>query len=160
MKRRSFLAGLTALLAGPKPALSIGGGAQTTMLYERASFLARAHNRCSIPMLMRHLKLDATAAAEMERVLIQRGVITVPIGGVSLAAHPTNTHCLPLDAPKQSERLAQLRKFAERFLDRDTELEIGDTESRDFPEPTDDAQSRTDMSGEDARGSIDAKLTK
>ena len=123
MERRSFLAGLSALFLAPRPTFVMAGG-PSAELYAKAKFLARAHNKSSVPMLMRHLKVDAEIAAQINSMLFQRGVITAPIGGTSLALHPTNTHALPLDAPKQMDRLAQLRDFAERLLDRDKSSEV------------------------------------
>ncbi|MEM7241556.1 MAG: hypothetical protein AAF429_05175 [Pseudomonadota bacterium] len=132
MHRRSFLAGLTALFAVPKPALALSAKASPE-LYAKAKFLARAHNKSSVPMLMRHLKVEADVATRINTLLYRRGVITAPIGGTSLAISPTNTHALPLDAPKQTDRLRQIKELAERLLDRsesaaeerdETEVEI------------------------------------
>ena len=132
MQRRSFLAGLTALFAAPKPAIAFGAKTSPE-LYAKAKFLARAHNKSSVPMLMRHLKVEADIATQINALLYRRGVITAPIGGTSLALNPTNTHAMPLDAPKQVDRIKQLREIAERLLERtERDEEIVQEDTHDF----------------------------
>ena len=119
MKRRSFTFGLSALLTAP--ALPMAAATANTSgialeTFKHAKLLARSHNKSSVPMLMRHLKVDANVAKQINALLYERGIITAPIGGTSLALKPTNLHALPLDAPTQSERITGLRKLAKKLL--------------------------------------------
>ncbi|MFK7874608.1 MAG: hypothetical protein AB8B71_02345 [Paracoccaceae bacterium] len=104
MKRRTFTLGLGAAVAAPTVPLAhilptrAGSGAQM----KTAALLARAHNHCTLDMLMRHLKVPLQTAREIQTRLVQQGIITAPIGGASMAVHPLNTYCVPKAAYKTS----------------------------------------------------------
>ena len=81
MKRRDFLKSAGAALmvpAVPLPALSLGtaSAAVPRSTYLWAETIARAHRQCSVPMLQRHLKLDAHAVQLVKSQLIKNGVIS------------------------------------------------------------------------------------
>ena len=49
-------------------------------------------------MLERHLKVTPDMARQVRTLLLDRGVITAPVNGVSMAVNPTNTNCVPAQA--------------------------------------------------------------
>lgn len=98
MNRRHFTLGLGALFGVPKVplgavAVPFSGVAHHMKL---ASMISRAHNTCSPSFLMRHLKVDATIAGQLQRELIARNIITAPAAnGISHAVQPMQISKLP-----------------------------------------------------------------
>lgn len=97
MQRRSFLTALASV--GLTPNLPFSGMAKAAVApsvaaldhLKAAQIIVRAHNRCSVPMLQRLLKLDAGMAQDVQGILIERGVITAPgTAGLSTAINPSN----------------------------------------------------------------------
>lgn len=77
----------------------------------RAKLLAQSHNRCSPQMLMRHLKINADAARNLQNLLWRRGIVTASdAAGVARAVAPTNTAFLPQNAPANPSTLAKQAK--------------------------------------------------
>ena len=84
MKRRNFLKSMAAAAVAPViplPALSMGKAAIASPIvpsgtYIWAETIVRAHNNCSLAMLQRHLRIDASAAAALKSQLIRNGVIS------------------------------------------------------------------------------------
>jgi hypothetical protein len=110
MNRRSFTFGLGALLGAPKvPLGSVVSGASKAVPaaafdhFSTAKIVARAHNNCSPEFLMRHLRVDKTMAKHVERILIDRNVITLPnLKGISKAVNPIQTHVFSHQIQKAS----------------------------------------------------------
>jgi len=122
MKRRSFTFGLGALLAAPALPGSVAARAiapsVTTQQLAVAKIMARSHNRLTLDMLERHLRVSAQMAQSIQNRLVQDGIITQPLGGASMAVSPTNTHCIPNEALKPSNILQKadaLRKNIEKL---------------------------------------------
>jgi len=98
MNRRHFTLGLGALFGAPRVPLgaiatpSVG----VAQHMQVASMISRAHNNCSPSFLMRHLKVDANIAGQLQRELITRNIITAPAAnGVSKAVNPIQINKLP-----------------------------------------------------------------
>ncbi len=128
ISRRFFTVGLGGLAAAP--AIPLGAAAQVaptaamTNHLQVAKIIARAHNRCSKDFLMRHLRVDASVAGQVERLLLERGIITLPgANGVARAVNPIQPK-LPQsvtstvkDAPKSfsdrmEKRLEKVKRLA------------------------------------------------
>lgn len=96
MNRRQFTASLAALGLVPAmpsiatPALgSAAPKAAAAKLVPWAKMLARTHDKCSLPMLQRHLKIDAGLAEQVRHVLLEERIITAPgVNGISRATDP------------------------------------------------------------------------
>lgn len=103
MNRRGFTFGLGALFGAPKVGLgtiAAGlGSVSPAVLHEyfrTAKIIARAHNTCSQQFLMRHLRVDSTIAKQVEGMLIDGKVITLPgLNGISRAVNPVYSSPLP-----------------------------------------------------------------
>ena len=116
MKRRAFTFGLAALAATPAVPFSaaVTPGTSADQHFSLAKLLARAHNHCSPAMLQRHLKVSPEMAREVVSLLLQRGVITPPVAGVSMATNPMNTNCVPKEALKPSNLNTAVNEVRER----------------------------------------------
>ena len=94
MKRRTFLSGIASVGLLPSlPAMGVAAPASTAALesVKAAEIIVRAHNSCSVSMLQRLLRIDASIASEVQSILIKRGTITVPsVAGLSNAVKPSN----------------------------------------------------------------------
>jgi len=94
MNRRSFTASLAALFAAPAvPAaasLAPAAASQSAAAhFATAKLLARAHNRCSPAMLQRLLRIEPALAAELNTMLVNRGVISAAgAHGTAMALDP------------------------------------------------------------------------
>ena len=115
MKRRTFLTALATLTAAP--ALPAGALNPAAKHLPVATLLARSHNHCTPDMLRRHLKVSAEMANQVQALLYSRGIITAPVGGVSMATAPTNTHCIPKQALKPSNLIRKAADFRQRLRD-------------------------------------------
>ena len=120
MKRRTFTFGLGALAAAPTMpfAATAVTGQTAAQHFHVARILARAHNHCTAAMLERHLKVTPDMARQVRTLLLDRGVITAPVNGVSMAVNPTNTNCVPAQALKPSnlvQKAKEMRHLLERF---------------------------------------------
>ena len=126
MKRRTFTLGLTALTAAPAVPLGAAAAPGTTTAAQHftlAKLLARAHNHCTPDMLARHLKVSKDMAQTVHNMLINRGIITPPVAGASMAVNPLNTNCIPNEAMTTTnylQKAAQLRARLEETADRIT----------------------------------------
>jgi hypothetical protein len=126
MKRRSFTFGLAAATAAPAVPLSVSIAPATTgaaQHFTLAKLLARTHNHCTPDMLARHLKVSKDMAQSVQNLLVNRGVITPPVAGASMAVNPLNTHCITNEAMKTTnylQKAAQLRARLEEVADRIT----------------------------------------
>ena len=153
MKRRSFTLGLAALAAAPAVpmgAIAAPAPAITAQQFGLAKLLARAHNHCSTDMLARHMKLTPDMAKSVQSLLLERGVITPPIAGVSMATNPMNTNCVPIEALKPTNlgqatldiraKVQKIKekydKIAEALGPEDAELEAAENPETD-PNPED-----------------------
>ncbi|MGB0800045.1 MAG: hypothetical protein ACPGRD_12080, partial [Planktomarina sp.] len=118
MKRRMFTFGLAALAAAPAlplaaPSLPSGAAASR---FATAKLIARAHNHCSPAMLQRLLRVDASLAAELNSMLLNRGVITAAAAnGTSMAVNPMNTNCVPTEALKPTNLTQSVSKVREQL---------------------------------------------
>jgi hypothetical protein len=146
MNRRQFTLGLGAIVATPAvPVASLLKPTAVTAAASKhfflAKLLARAHNNCSNAMLMRHLKVDAGMAAEVEQLLLNKNVITLPnIEGFSRAVNPMNINCVPMEGLKApnivntvSDAAEKVKKVftedeAEEEVSSESEAEVADTE--------------------------------
>lgn len=114
MKRRTFLTALATLTATPAlPAGALSPAAAKHL--PLASLLARSHNHCTRDMLQRNLKLSPDMAAQVHDLLLNRGIITRPINGISMATAPTNTHCVPKQALKPSNLIRKATDLRSRL---------------------------------------------
>lgn len=78
-------------------------------------------------MLERHLKVTPDMARQVRGLLLDRGVITAPINGVSMAVNPTNTNCVPAQALKPTnlvQKAKEMRELLARFQDDPDEVII------------------------------------
>lgn len=129
MNRRSFTASLAALIAAPAlPAVASvapSTAAPTAAShFATAKLLARAHNTCSPAMLQRLLRVDSAMAHELNRLLIERGVISsASLRGASMAIDPLNTHCVPREALRSSNVAQKIRDLKARLSDASDTLE-------------------------------------
>lgn len=126
MKRRSFLASLGALISAPALPLPLSAAptvpSAAAAQFATAKLLARAHNRCSPAMLQRLMQVDPAVAAELNGMLVRRGVISAAAAdGASMALDPLNTHCVPKEALRPTN-LRQLIERAKARLDQFAEL--------------------------------------
>lgn len=118
MNRRSFLGTLSALLALPalpKAAVPIAPAHMAT-----AKIIARSHNRLTLDMLTRHLRVAPEMAARIQAQLLRQGVITPPVAGISMATNPTNTACITNEAMTPTnllQKAAQLRENLAEFIE-------------------------------------------
>ena len=129
MKRRTFTFGLGALAAAPAVpfAATATTGQTAAQHFHVARILARAHNHCSAAMLERHLKVTPDMARQVRTLLLDRGVITAPVNGVSMAVNPTNTNCVPAQALKPTnlvQKAKEMRDLLARFQDDPDEVII------------------------------------
>lgn len=118
MNRREFTFRLSALAAAPAlpvPAMASGFEAseKAKSIYKWAEVISRTHNKCSKDMLMRLLKVDASIANDLQHMLLNRGVITQAVNGVSMAVKPLNTNCIP----KQALKPTNIKALAEKTQD-------------------------------------------
>lgn len=111
MKRRTFTFGLGALAVAPALPVAATPTATAAQHFTLAKLLARSHNHCSAAMLQRHLKVSPEMARQVRRMLLDRGVITAPVNGVSMAVSPTNTNCVPTQALKPTNLVQQFKKL-------------------------------------------------
>jgi hypothetical protein len=132
MNRRQFTLGLGAVAASPavpvasvlKPAVVSAAASKHFFL---AKLLARAHNNCSNAMLMRHLKVDTHMAAEVEQLLLDKNVITLPnIKGFSKAINPMNVNCVPMEGLKAPNIVNAASDAAEKVKKVFSEEEVED----------------------------------
>ena len=156
MKRRTFTFGLGAALAAPAmpaAALSRAIPAAATQHFAVAKLIARAHNRCSVDMLMRNLRVDATTARDIHALLLQKGVITPPVSGVSMATNPLNTNCIPNEAIKPTNirqsaaevraRVTQLKEKWAKLADERQRAETAEPPPSQEDAPEDDPAAET-----------------
>lgn len=84
MDRRQFLKTVSALglssampipvtIAAPAPAFASAGA--EAMSYKWAEMIVRAHNKCSVPMLQRLLKISSSQAGRIQTLLLENGVL-------------------------------------------------------------------------------------
>jgi hypothetical protein len=125
MNRRQFTLGLGAIAAAPSAPLAAvlpQSGASSAVLghFKLAKLIARSHNRCSNEMLMRHLKVGPKMAAEVQSLLLERGVISTPsLAGVSSAVNPMNLNCVPQQVaykPDLATQAADVRKRVQKIM--------------------------------------------
>jgi hypothetical protein len=136
MNRRQFSFGLGALAAAPSAPLAAilpqSGAVSSVALghFNLAKVIAKSHNRCSSEMLMRHLKVGPEIAAEVQSLLLKKGVISQPsLAGISNAIDPTNLNFVPKPVAYKPEivaKAADLRKKLQATMERNPdEVEIG-----------------------------------
>ena len=99
-----------------------------------ASIIARAHNRCTPEMLVRHLKVTPEVAGSIQAQLVRQGVITAPMSGVSLATNPSNSHCITNEALKPNNILQKAARLREKLA----ELELEPVQTDGFADHPDD----------------------
>ncbi|WP_189638977.1 hypothetical protein [Paramylibacter ulvae] len=94
MNRREFTISLGALFGAP--AMPLGAGILPSPHLAKAAMLTRAHSQCSVPFLMRHLKVDADTATNVLQELIGKNVINAPMAsGIAQAVNPIHINKLP-----------------------------------------------------------------
>ncbi|KAB7616110.1 hypothetical protein F9L33_04940 [Amylibacter sp. SFDW26] len=130
MKRRSFLSGIAS--AGLLPSLPVAGfaapaSAAALESVKAAEIIVRAHNSCSVPMLQRLLRVDASIASEVQNILIKRGTITFPsVAGLSNAVKPSNLDVfLPGSSARKSLDIhlkQAVKDKIKRFITKDEDL--------------------------------------
>jgi len=81
MKRRGFLKsvgalGLSSMLPVPSHSAAVPAAAVPSGTYKWAEMIVRAHNKCTLGMLQRHLHLDAATASALKSQLVHGGVIS------------------------------------------------------------------------------------
>ena len=153
MKRRTFISTLAALAATPAlPAASLAApGPVAAQHFALAKLLARAHNHCTRDMLARHLKVSPEMATKVQALLLERGVITPPVAGVSMAINPMNTNCIPNEALKPTnvvQKAADVRARVKDLMERHAERmqQVSDIAE----EPSDVQSSASDAAEADA----------
>ena len=82
-----------------------------------ARILAQSHNRCTPEMLARNLRIPMETATRIQARLLRQGIITPPVGGISLATHPTNTGCITNEAMMPNNLLQKAARLRERMLE-------------------------------------------
>ena len=120
MNRRFFLSALSAVTVAP--ALPTLAAPVAPHHMKVASIIARAHNRCTPEMLVRHLKVTPDVASGIQAQLLRQGIITAPVSGVSLATNPTNSHCIPNEAIKPNNLLQKAAKLREKLAELEAEV--------------------------------------
>lgn len=122
MKRRSFLQSISAVFAAPiAPNVSLAastgvGFSAPSEFLSSARLIARAHNKCSRSMLMRHLKVDASMAARVEGMLLEKGIITLPdAAGFSRAINPIIANPMPQAVKVVRQPVDDFPKLKDRF---------------------------------------------
>lgn len=143
MKRRTFLTALATLTAAP--ALPASALSPATKHLPLATLLARSHNHCTRDMLQRHLKIPADMAAQVHDLLLHQNIITRPVGGISMATAPTNTHCVPKQALKPSNLIRKATDLRSRL--RELLKEDAPETQKDVPK---DALSNSDETEKEA----------
>ena len=148
MKRRTFLSTLAAAAATPAlPAVTLAApSTAATQHFALAKLLARAHNHCTRDMLARHLKVSPEMAREVQHLLLQRGVITPPVAGVSMATNPMNTNCIPNEALKPTniaQKAADVRAKVKELMEKHAQrMQEAKEAAQDMPsdevEPTEE----------------------
>lgn len=132
MNRREFTFGLGAVAAAPVvPVAALGNPIVISNAamghFKLAKLIARAHDKCSNAMLMRHLKVDAQMAAEVEQLLLSKNVITEPnLQGFSRAINPMNLNCVPKEAlhsPKITSTISETGKKLKKLVNEQVETE-------------------------------------
>ena len=117
MNGRFFLSALSAAAAAPAlPAIAMPAAPHHLKV---ASIIARAHNRCTPEMLVRHLKVTPEVAGNIQAQLVRQGVITAPVSGVSLATNPGNSHCITNEALKPNNILHKAARLREKLAELD-----------------------------------------
>ena len=145
MNRRQFTFGLGALAAAPSAPLAAilpqSGAASSVAFghFNLAKVIAKSHNRCSSEMLMRHLKVGPEIAAEVQSLLLKKGVITPPsLAGISSAINPTNLNFVPKPVAYKPEivaKAADLRKKLQATMERTTsDVEIDEPKTEESNE--------------------------
>ena len=147
MNRRQFTLGLGAIAAAPTAPMAAvlpQTGTSTAALghFKLAKLIARSHNRCSSDMLMRHLRVGPEMAAEVQSLLLERGVITQPsIAGISSAVNPMNLNCVPQQVaykPDVAAKAAEVRKKVQKMLKDRAERLAQAEQDRGLSEPEDE----------------------
>ncbi len=136
MNRREFtfrMAAVAATPALPVPALAANfePSKRATQVYRWAEVISRSHNKCSPEMLQRLLKIDGTVANELQRMLLDKGVITNAVNGISMATKPLNTNCVPKQALKPTNINQSIRKAVDVV---EKHVTINESEDNSVPE--------------------------
>ncbi|WP_133117431.1 hypothetical protein [Paramylibacter kogurei] len=138
MNRREFTTSLGALFGAAS--MPLGAVALPSPHLSKAAMLARAHSQCSIPFLMRHLKVDAQTAAGVLQELIGKNVVSTPMAsGIAQAVNPIHINKLPqaidVMSPDISGRVDQAINQVKKLATQRSRPDDNDTEADD-PIPT------------------------
>ncbi len=148
MNRREFTASLAALATTPVLPIGVSAAAvpQSAVVpagtYAWAQLIARAQNRCSPTMLVRHLRLSEDAAQQLFNEMLRDGVLRAPgAAGVAQAVQPINA-----TGSSETNILSKLRNTlpAEDQMDAASPMVKDDTAGLGCPETT--AENQTDAS--------------
>lgn len=137
MNRRHFTMGLAALFGAPKvpvatPNVALSGAAVQHM--QVATIITRAHNNCSLPFLMRHLKVSEQVAVQLQSELVSRKIITMPAAnGISQAIDPIQAHKLP-----QAVRQPSVTGQSQSKIKDSIKEKLSAAHEGDGPDPSDD----------------------
>ncbi|MEM9716340.1 MAG: hypothetical protein AAF826_07465 [Pseudomonadota bacterium] len=127
MKRRMFLSGMAAATAAPAlPNISLAKAA--TMFtaaqdhYWVASLVAQTRGAVSASGLAQQLRIPLSMATEVQSLLVQRGIVSAPVAGLTKAVNPLR---LPTATPVPSTpKPIRSQKAVQRLISED----ITDTE--------------------------------
>lgn len=141
MKRRNLLKSIGAMSLVPLvpslPASALANAAPRVATasisghtYKWAEMIVRAHNKCSLGMLERLLKVDGATASALKSQLLEKGVISAQANsfGIHSAVKPLYEGAFVKPSSQISKGLKKVNEKLDELMDNDEELHKNESE--------------------------------